>query len=81
MMRADHGTAGGRGESSTTEERSAKVRYGYDPGCWRRPGGGSGEDGVLEVANALGLTLEEIEDGTSWPVMQMVMHAVPYEDG
>lgn len=40
--------------------------------------------GVAVISRAAGLlahALEEIEDGTSWPVMQMVMHAVPYEDG
>jgi heterodisulfide reductase subunit B len=77
MMRADHGTAGGRGESSATEECSAKVRYGYDPGCPLPPGGGSGEDGVFEVASALGLTLEEIEEPGGCGRENLAMNAIP----
>jgi heterodisulfide reductase subunit B len=77
MMRADHGTARGRGESSATEESSPEVRYGYDPGCSRPPGGGAGEDAVLEVANALGLTLEEIEEPGGCGREARAMNAIP----
>jgi len=77
MMRADHGTERGRGESSATEESSPEVRYGYDPGCSRPPGGGAGEDAVLEVANALGLTLEEIEEPGGCGREARAMNAIP----
>lgn len=39
--------------------------------------------GVAVISRAGGLlahTLEELEDQSSWPVMQLVMDAVPYED-
>lgn len=52
------------------------MRYGFDPGCSRPPGGGSGEDAVLAVASALGLTLEEIAEpggcGTEGPAMNAI---------
>ncbi|HYN42458.1 MAG TPA: CoB--CoM heterodisulfide reductase iron-sulfur subunit B family protein [Thermoanaerobaculia bacterium] len=53
------------------------MRYGYDPGCSRRPAGGSDEDGVLEVASALGLTLEEIETPGGCGREILAMNAIP----
>ncbi len=76
-MRADHGTTRARSESSATEECSPEVRYGYDPGCSRPPGGGAGEDAVFEVANALGLTLEEIEEPGGCGREARAMNAIP----
>jgi len=53
------------------------VRYGYDPGCSRRPGGGSDEARVLEVASALGVTLEEIEEPGGCGREGLAMNAIP----
>jgi heterodisulfide reductase subunit B len=53
------------------------VRYGYDPGCWRLPGSGSGEAAVLEVARILGLTLEEIDEPGGCGTESLAMNAIP----
>ena len=53
------------------------MRYGYDPGCSRPPGGGSGEDPVFAVANALGLTLEEIAEPGGCGREGLAMNAIP----
>jgi heterodisulfide reductase subunit B len=53
------------------------VRYGYDPGCSRPPGGGPGGDGVLEVASALGLKLEEIAEPGGCGREGLAMNAIP----
>lgn len=77
MMRADHGTARGRSESSTVKERPETVRYGYDPGCLQPPGGGPAERSVFEVARVLGLTLEEIEEPGGCGGPGLAMNAIP----
>ena len=77
MMRADHGTTRGRGESSATEERTPEVRYGYDPACRRPPGEGPGEDSVFAIADSLGLRLEEIEELGGCGREGLAMNAIP----
>jgi citrate synthase len=40
--------------------------------------------GVAVISRTAGLlahALEELEIGTAWPITQMVMKAVPYDDG
>ncbi len=53
------------------------MRYGYDPGCWRLPGSGSGEAALFEVASALGLTLEEIDEPGGCGTEGLAMNAIP----
>lgn len=53
------------------------MRYGYDPGCWRLPGSGSGEAAVFEVARTLGLTLEEIDEPGGCGTEGLAMNAIP----
>lgn len=56
---------------------SGKVRYGYDPGCWRLPGGASGESSVFEVARALGVVLEEVDEPGGRGTEGLAMNAIP----
>lgn len=53
------------------------MRYGYDSGCSRPSGGSPGEDAVFDVAGALGLTLEEIEEPGGCPGSGLTMNAIP----
>ena len=53
------------------------MRYGYDPGCSRPPGGGLGAAAVFEVAIALGLTLEEIAESGGCGTAGLAMNAIP----
>ena len=53
------------------------MRYVYDPGCSRPSGGGSDGARVLEVASALGLTLEEIDEPGGCGRESRAMNAIP----
>lgn len=53
------------------------MRYGYDSGCSKPSGGSPGDDAVFDVAGALGLTLEEIEEPGGCPGSGLTMNAIP----
>jgi heterodisulfide reductase subunit B len=53
------------------------VRYGYDPGCFRRPDGRPSDDRAGEVALALGLPLEEIAEPAGCPASGLAMNGIP----
>lgn len=53
------------------------MRYGYDPGCWRLPGGASGEASVFEVARALDFVLEEVDEPGGRGTEGLAMNAIP----
>jgi heterodisulfide reductase subunit B len=54
-----------------------RVRYGFDPGCSRPPGGGPCDDTAVAVARALGLAFEEIEDPSGFAAGSLVMNGIP----
>ena len=53
------------------------MRYGYDPGCSRPSGGGACDATVVEIARALGLTLEEIENPGGRAPWSLAMSGIP----
>ncbi|MFN7989113.1 MAG: heterodisulfide reductase-related iron-sulfur binding cluster [Thermoanaerobaculia bacterium] len=53
------------------------MRYGYDPGCSRLTGAGSSDASVRDVASALGLALEEIEDPFDSATGALAMNGIP----
>ena len=53
------------------------MRYGYDPGCSRLPGAGSSDASVRDVASALGLALEEIENPFDSATGALAMNGIP----
>ncbi len=53
------------------------MRYGYDSGCSKPSGGSPGDDAVFDVAGALGLTFEEIEEPGGCPGSGLTMNAIP----
>lgn len=53
------------------------MRYGYDSGCSKPSGGSPGDDAVFDVAGALGLTLEEVEEPGGCPGSDLTMNAIP----
>jgi heterodisulfide reductase subunit B2 len=55
----------------------SEVRYGYDSGCFRPPGGAPGDASVREVALALGLTLEEVSEPGGCPATGHAMNGIP----
>ena len=53
------------------------MRYGYDPGCSRLDDAGRSDVSAREVAGALGLTLEEIEDPFDSATAALEMDGIP----
>jgi heterodisulfide reductase subunit B len=53
------------------------VRYAYDSGCFRPPGGAPGEASARAVAAALGLTLEEVSEPGGCPSAGHAMNGIP----
>lgn len=53
------------------------MRYGDDSGCSKPSGSSPGDDAVFDVAGALGLTLEEIEEPGGCPGSGLTMNAIP----
>lgn len=55
----------------------SEVRYGFDSGCLRPPGGAPGRCAAREVAEALGLTLEEVPEPGGCDVPGLAMNGIP----
>ena len=53
------------------------MRYGYDPGCSRLADAGRADASARDVAEALGLTLEEIEDPYDPATGALAMDGIP----
>lgn len=53
------------------------MRYGFDSGCLRPPGGASDRSGAREVAESLGLTLEEVPEPGGCDAPGLEMNGIP----
>ena len=57
--------------------KDLEVRYAYAPGCFRAPGPGPRDEAVLEVARALDLTFEEVEEAGASPTGALALDGIP----
>lgn len=55
----------------------AGERYGYEPGCLRLPAARGSDAALLDVARALGLALETVEDGNGGAPGSLALNGLP----